>query len=713
MKRKLEITKKDINEVIADSAIRNRNLYIFFSGVCLFFLLAGLSTPEEAFLDLSNNGINIPFAGIEFPYIFFYTAAPLLLLIVQVHLYLNLAMHRQRRKKAMEEDNFDSELMAPFTFDFADIASVKYKSPTKNYIRSLLFKFLNYCVLSILPTLTFASLLFRITDYQDMSLIIWNTITLVVSAIFVVSFIPVWSKLPRNIWNICCIVVYSAFVTYSCIIIYSNYSQIVYSDYYCGENHFLYAIPVAKVFTPGKISIPFYHENSNEYSYTNYAERSFVCADFTAADFTAADFKNQNFERANFNKAQLNRIQLQGAYLDDAKLQRAELVDAQLQGANLNDANMRGANLYSADLQGANFLNAQMQDAILSEANLEGAYLDDANLEGTYLVEANLEGAYLWKANLEGAYLDYANLQGANLDHANLEGAYLTGANLQGTYLQGKNLEGANLEGANLQGTDIQGANLDYANLQGANLTGAHLQGAHLRSAQLQGVDLDFAQMQGVDLDFAQMQGANLQGANLQGAELWRAQLQGADLEDAKLQGAELLGAQLQGANLWLAQMQGANILYSQLHGASCKVGSHVGNGLARIKAAVNTKLTVDNCINGILSQGDIEEIMAEIPLSTRVIEISYSTIEKTTIGNKIRQQLMLRVDQKTDFSYAECGKLRKDMVNFLENNWEQGINIRDWSKKFLENNWEEGGDIGGWIKKSLGGWLPYTKTPC
>ena len=564
MNSKSEITKKEINEVIADSAIRNRNLYIFFGGVCLFFLLAGLSTPEEAFLDLSNNGIEIPFAGIEFPYIFFYTAAPLLLLIVQGHLYLNLAMHRDRREKVIREGNFALELMAPFTFDFAGIASAEDEPYKHNDILSLLFRILNYCVLSVLPTLTFLCLLFRITDYQDITLIIWNTITLVISAIFVVSFIPGWRKSPRNI---CCIQLYLVVVMFLCIIIYSNYSQIVNSDdaEHCGETHILYDIPGAKVLTPGKISIPFYHKDSKEYRYTTYTGRSFVCA-----DLTNADFKDQNFERTNFNKAQLNGIQLQGA----------DLWRAQLQGAMLWDAEMQGA----------------------------------------YLMNATLQGADLW-------------------------------------------------------GAQLQGANLENAKLRGARLLSAELQGAYLENAQLQG--------------------ANLKKAQLQGAYLKKAQLQGANLESAKLQGAYLEKAQLQGA--------------------ACEKTPDILNGLPRIRAAftLNTTLTRNDCKRDKLTQKEIDKIMEEIPQSTQDIDISYFLTEKMTIGDKIRKQLEHKEDMPANFVFAECGKLRKDMVNFLENNWEQGINIRDWSKKFLENNWEEGGDIGGWIKKSLGGWLPYTKTPC
>ncbi len=584
MKRKSEITKKDIHEVIADSAIRSRNLYIFFGGVCLFFLLAGLSTPEEAFLDLSNNGIEIPFAGIQLPYIFFYTTAPLLLLIVQGHLYLNLAKHQQKRKNAMEQDNFDSELMTPFIFNFAD------KAPKHNDIRSLLFRILNYCVLSVLPILTFAILLFRITDYQDMTLILWYTITLVVSAIFVVSFIPGWSKSLRNV---CCIAIFSVVVMCIYIIIYSNYSQIVNSDYaeYCGEQHILYTIPGAKVLTPGKISIPFYHKDSNEYSYTNYAGRSFVCA-----DFTEADFKNQNFVGANFSKAQLNRIQLQGA----------NLRDAELQDANLEEANLQGANLWNANLQGANLKKANLQRAILYFANLQNVILMSSEMQEAQLYFANLQGANLEKADLEESELYHANLQGANLRNAKMREAKLRGANLQGAYLH-----------------------------------------------------------------VAKMQESELEYANLQGAELEDAELQGAKLNHANLQGANLVGARLQRAQLRNAQLQGANLSFVKFKGASCKEEEVKNNGLSCIRVAVNknTNLTKKNCNIGILSQDDIEKIMEEIPPSTKAIEISnlnsktdylnrkigYLTIKKTTIENRIRQQLEMRVNKTADFTNAEC----------------------------------------------------------
>lgn len=186
-----------------------------------------------------------------------------------------------------------------------------------------------------------------------------------------------------------------------------------------------------------------------------------------------------------------------------AFLVNADLRKANLQGAILEAADLRGANLQWADLQRASLLDANLQRANLSSravrkqpdkpfwidnlfrtpvTDLRYAVLDLANLQGADLAAANLEGAHLVYANLDKVDLQLANLQGANLERANLQGA-----NLKETRLAGANLRWSKLQGANLFLSDLTKANLRQANLQGAYFEGARLDSAYLGEADLRG----------------------------------------------------------------------------------------------------------------------------------------------------------------------------------------------------------------------------------
>lgn len=461
----------EINKTVSDSASRYRNLCIFFDGVCLFFLFAALSTPEEAFLDLEASGINIPFAGIEVPYIFFYTLGPVLLLILQINLYINLYAHNKKMDIAPEDDSIKDFAMLlegdgikdrPMLLKILDANKKMIRLLALNFTESIafddivtkyLFTIITHCQLFILPILTFICLLVRIIDYQDASLIAFN-ISIFLIALMVMLFFIAATK--SKLISFMYFFIYALYVSYIYFFITLVSNDDLVSDD-CLEPSILYSIPGTKLMTPGKIIIPYFKEYQSGYKYTNYDGRSFVCA-----DFSYVNFNNQTFERADFTRASLVSTQFSGANLQEANLQEADL-----QGANLRGANLEGANLYGVDLQGAN-----LQGANLQGANLRGANLRGANLQGAILVEADLQEVDLQEIILRGADITMANLQFTNLEGANLQGSDLTGANLQGAYIHAANLQGSSLHKANLRGAVLLNSNLYGAYMLNTNFNG-------------------------------------------------------------------------------------------------------------------------------------------------------------------------------------------------------------------------------------------------
>ncbi len=294
-------------------------------------------------------------------------------------------------------------------------------------------------------------------------------------------------------------------------------------------------------------------------------------ANFSDSVFECVEMESTQLIRSNLARAKLNGISLQKADLRGADLRNVKLSTANLIEANLSKANLRGAVLSSANLRGANLFGANLVEANLSDANLFGANLRDAKLFGANLFKANL-----FKANLGDASLANANLRGAELTDANLSGADLSGADLSGADLSTAiliraNLSWANLSGADLSGADLGGADLGDANLVDANLSGANLSGANLSGADLSRSYLIEADLRDADLIGADLISASLGGANLSKAVLSRADLRGADLRDADLIGADLISASLGGANLSKAVLSRADLRGADLRGADLR----------------------------------------------------------------------------------------------------------------------------------------------
>jgi len=205
--------------------------------------------------------------------------------------------------------------------------------------------------------------------------------------------------------------------------------------------------------------------------------------------------------------APINALDLRGqSLIDDVKLKNInekntnEILPSRWEPVlPLAKRDLTEANLSTTDIRQVDFSGAVLNRAILYLAWAENAHFGGAQLQGASLIGARLQGARF--TSLWG--LGSAQLQGASLDFAQLQGASLFGASLLG---------------ASLQGAELQGAELGFADLQGASLRNARLQGASFQNARLQGASFDSAQLQGASLLYAQ-----LQGASFRNVLVWRA----------------------------------------------------------------------------------------------------------------------------------------------------------------------------------------------
>ena len=116
------------------------------------------------------------------------------------------------------------------------------------------------------------------------------------------------------------------------------------------------------------------------------------------------------------------RRAVKGAFLKKADLRYADMYQAFVAKANLRNAELRGARLREGDFRAAD----------LRGANLAGGDLRQADFRATDFREALLTAVDFRDADLQGAQLGLADLKGANFDDTRLAGADLRCADLRG-----------------------------------------------------------------------------------------------------------------------------------------------------------------------------------------------------------------------------------------------------------------------------------------
>lgn len=177
-----------------------------------------------------------------------------------------------------------------------------------------------------------------------------------------------------------------------------------------------------------------------------------LCAVFLATERTVDSYSHQH--RIQLVNAEISRRpgrenqDPRGAILPDVQLPGAKGRRAYLALANLNRSNFRDANLFGADLQ-----ESYLIDAVLTGANLHEAHASGANASGGVF-----RGAFLGASDWTRAQLICADFRGAKMKGVNFTGANLGAAKLVGTLLENAKFENADLRHADLSGSFAGGA---------------------------------------------------------------------------------------------------------------------------------------------------------------------------------------------------------------------------------------------------------------
>ena len=187
------------------------------------------------------------------------------------------------------------------------------------------------------------------------------------------------------------------------------------------------------------------------------------------------DLSERRFIFANFTDSKFHCVNMSHTKLKNSTLVGADLHAVNLTRADLRGANLRAANLSTANLTYANLSTANLTYAKLMHADLSWADLSDANLSGANLFEADIKNADLSGVVLWGADLKFAHVVGSNLNRADLRGADLGGAELYGSRLYEAQLGGAKFEGVKFEGAKLEGAKLYSANFSGSTPRGISL----------------------------------------------------------------------------------------------------------------------------------------------------------------------------------------------------------------------------------------------
>lgn len=540
-------------ELVKDSCDKNRQFFAIYLGLWVYVLLMVFATTDQMLL-VPTQGIKLPFVDVTLPLLGFYVVAPLFLLAIHFNLLQNLESHHHKLMRWREAcgGTVPRQEIPAFLFDFEWLERDSKMEGLVRFVSRILFLHSGPFALGIL--------MWRFTDYQDITLTSWHL------SMFVADSMLVWltdrafrendqsnrlssdwpSIVGRLMGRFFVLLVLLQFV-FACWFHFSTDGFVDLWSRFDGrpngvidwrnridgrdnsEDWLGSSALKIKVNTPWlhSLLVPIITIDPNEDAWMPDLKK--IETQSTLAGEERADQWWKAFG-AGLN---LTGRHLRGFSAPDARLPKLNIgKGTDLQGAYLRGAQLQGAKLGGAQLKGANLESAQLQGAFLSNTRLQGANLKSAHLQGAKLDGAQLQGAYLGAAQLQGAMLNVAQLQEANLEVAQLQGAFLAGAQLQGAYLHN-----ANMQGANLMGAKLQGANLAEAGLQGAvlDIHEAYESAYHEELSKEQLQPFQEAQRTAADL-----RGANLVDTNLSGVYLQLARLQGVIVGSTILQQTRL-----------------------------------------------------------------------------------------------------------------------------------------------------------------------------
>ena len=542
--------KQHLKEILDQSSMRNRTLFIAFLFLLTYITFVVWSTTDRQLFVPSSN-IELPLLNIPVSLIGFYLMTPIIIWALHFNLLFNLKRHQIKlsRWHQFNPDKKGEIWLLPFLFNYTHILGASLDSRLLRFILSIL--------IYVLPPGILLWIQIRFSAYQSIEM---SGFHFVVFCLDIVILTLYWDQIFPQIQK--------------------RYQQL--QDWPVRQTStkkikklsiILFIVALLNfvgTFTTisGKnISVPMKtleiilkpHLDLQEEELVNVPFEVWNNCEGTIKSVKGYNLKGRYLNFANFREADLAAIDLRNASLKGANLEGTCLI-----GANLLKTQFQGATLVNTQLQGATLNNTHFQGAELKEIHFQGAELEEVHFQGAELEEIHFQGATLFKPKFQEATLIDAQFEGATLYNPKFQEATLNDAQFQRVSFEQVDFQGAELEEvhfqeAKLNSSQFQGAELEEVHFQGATLYSSQFQGATLNSTQFQGATLDKPHFQGATLNSPQFQGAVLAGAKFQGAVLKGAKFQGAVLAEVRFEGAVLREVRFEGAVLREVRFEGGN----------------------------------------------------------------------------------------------------------------------------------------------------------
>ncbi|MCG7926942.1 MAG: pentapeptide repeat-containing protein [Candidatus Thiodiazotropha taylori] len=586
-----------------NEAIRTTRTFSFaLLSIAAYIGVVVWSTTDEQLLRISP--VKLPLIGVEVPLTGFYTAVPVLFVLMHFNLLMHLAFTSRKLRVFLDSiEPLDTTLASGLRNDVSNFPLAQWMVGEHDAVLRIILTLLIWIMLVLIPPFLLLWMQIRFLAFQNEVFTWIQAVGVMLDALLIVGFrawfthyiqpesrwINGWKQLRENSQS-SLIISFRLTVTQPLFRYFIpliplgiawhlavELSDFILPDHQVvsceieslnNKNHLRwlceqYRLDLQELLLTRNVPSPAITNALR--SKDEEQERRQALEEALGLNLKGRSLRGVNLSQSLLPNADLRYANLDGANLSFSKLEGIQLEGAQLKGVNLGFARIEGSNLREAQLQSAILEGAWLTKADLGKSHLEGADLRRAQLEGVNLSSANLKGARLSFARLEGANLtaamltdtdfSYAVLKGAVFEHTKIESSNLSRANLEGAYLANSilnevNLEQANLTEAILWKTKFEGVNFIGGILKNANLKEAVLINADLRGVQLEGANMEKAIVMGANLEKAHLKDVNLMQADIESATLKEAWLEGANLSFANLRWADLTDADLTFTNL-------------------------------------------------------------------------------------------------------------------------------------------------------------------
>ncbi len=199
-----------------------------------------------------------------------------------------------------------------------------------------------------------------------------------------------------------------------------------------------------------------------------------------------------------------------------------------------------------SDLHCSKLRETKLQGAVFDGAELNGAVFDDADLRKASFKDVTSSGTKFEKSDMRDVVLSGSEFRDGSFRGARMEGAVARNVDFYGT-----DLKQTKFHGADMSNVDFFGGDLDRAEFHGADLDGAEFHGTTLRNAEIYGVILEDAEFRATNANGAKFYGTSLRRADVTETSLFEARFFGNDMRSIKLQYSNLRKVRLGEPGNW------------------------------------------------------------------------------------------------------------------------------------------------------------------